>query len=255
MNAIINYLTGPGDPESLAKAVETAVQSRSARRLQAALSDELMCEICQQRLAEYAQTQDLHAPLAPELREVAGHLAHCEACSAEYAALQALSRASEADDVAAIPVPEPDLSFLPRPRSTKASPVWRWDDLGRLIVQFTEELLRTFAPPPALQPVLATKDAEEETVLLQFSLGEDTLEDLAVTLTAYAEAGDPDVCRVTAEVSVAGREWPDLAGTEVVLTIGEQVQTKMTDEWGKVLFKGVRRADLPRLAFQIKPIR
>jgi hypothetical protein len=255
MSAILDYLTSPDDPESLAQAVETLVQRRGARRLQAALADELTCADCQARLAEYARVGDLATPLSSELQAVAQHLAHCEVCSADYAALLALSRAGEADDLAETPVPEPDLSFLPSAGPTRAGFGWRWDDLGRLIVQFSQELLRAFAPPQALQPSFVTKDAIEETALVRFSLGEDTLEDLSVTLTAYADADDPDLCRITAEVSLAGRQWPDLAETEIVLIVGDQVQTKTTDEWGKVLFKGVRRADLPRVRFQITPVR
>ncbi len=140
MSAILDYLTGPDDPGSLVQAVETLVQRRGAQRLQAALSDELACADCQARLAEHAQAEDLATPLSPELQEVAQHLAHCEACSADYAALQLLSQAGEADDpstepalslskgsgrrLAEIPVPEPDLSFL-HPAPLAITNLWR----------------------------------------------------------------------------------------------------------------------------------
>lgn len=165
MSTILDYLSGSDDPESLTKAVDVIIQRRGTRRLQVVLSDELTCQACRTRLTEYAQAQDLAMPMTPELEEVGRHLMHCEECSAGYAALQTLSQAGEIDELTAIPVPEPDLSFL-QPVPSVVSSLWRQVEaarrqlvadieiaISRAAVQF-QVLPGSLVPQPIPIPVL-----------------------------------------------------------------------------------------------------
>jgi hypothetical protein len=125
MSAIVDYLLGADDPETLTQAVELLMQRGSLTRLQTALTDTLACEACHSRLAEYAQAIDLAQPLSPELQAVERHLTDCEACMADYAALQRFSHLAEEQAFSAVPVPPSDLAFLNRPVAAHLLGLWR----------------------------------------------------------------------------------------------------------------------------------
>jgi hypothetical protein len=138
MSAILNYLTGAGDPEALTQAVETLVERQTLPRLRAALTDHLGCDACQTYLVDYAQAQDLALPLTSQLQAVELHLSHCENCLADYRALQALSRHAEAEDLAEITAPAPNLAFL---RATVPN------ELGSTLWQTVDETRRQLIAP------------------------------------------------------------------------------------------------------------
>jgi predicted anti-sigma-YlaC factor YlaD len=125
MRAIVDYLLGTDDPATLTAAVDMLLQRGSLPRLQAALTDTLACDACHSHLAEYALALELAQPLSPALRAVEHHLAQCEACRADYVALEALSRLAEAEDFAAVYVPTPDHAFLNWPAVEPVGSLWR----------------------------------------------------------------------------------------------------------------------------------
>jgi hypothetical protein len=213
--------------------------------------DKLTCQECQELLAEYVQAEAEEQSDAPEWRPLAWHLATCPHCSQEHAELaDLLALAWGKAGVEPPDYPAPDLSFLRAERQAGKNH-WRLDELGRLIIEFSAELLRALQPP-TLQPAYATTKAQSPRTLCQFSL---KTQDLEVAIAAEEQRGDPAHCTVSVEVNIPSRGgWPQLAGTEVTLRRDElQLQTQRTDAFGKALFEGIASDDLARLIFEITP--
>jgi hypothetical protein len=125
-----------------------------------------------------------------------------------------------------------------------------------LVIEFSAELVRTLQAP-AYQPAYAAarlKSGRSQRVLCRFSLKE-AIEDLEVTITAEERRDDPAQCTVIVEVNVPSRGgWPNLAGTQVTLRRGEQeLETQLTDAFGKAVFEDIRTEDLANLVFEITP--
>ena len=141
---------------------------------------------------------------------------------------------------------------MPRPLNVP----WRLDDLGRLVIEFSTELVRVLRSP-ALQPAYATaglKSDRAQRILCQFSLKE-AVEDVEVTITVEENQRDPTNCTIIVEVDIPSRGgWPNLAGTKVTLKRGElELETQLTDAFGKAVFEGVATSALPHLVFEITP--
>jgi hypothetical protein len=154
--------------------------------------------------------------------------------------------------------PVPELSFLRQDRSPQPIHIpWRLDELaGRLIIEFSAELLRVLQSP-AYQPADATvglKSKKSSRTLCQLSLKE-AVKDLEVTITAEETRDDPSRCTVIVEVNIPSRGgWPNFADTEVVLKRDEQeLETQLTDAFGEAVFEGIATDDLAHLVFEITP--
>jgi uncharacterized protein YbaR (Trm112 family) len=259
------------DPESHHVELDLAVrhvrgcpvcESRLGHFARALIEDEedrLTCEECQDLLPEYLQAE-AEARTQEELwHPVAYHLETCPHCSAAYTALSdliELAYGEQGEEPLYYPVP--DLSFVSkkkeRPAETISAP-WHLDELGRLIIRFSADFLRTLQPP-ALQPAYGmarVKAGEPPRVLWQFNL---RVEDLDVTIIAEEKQGDPTHCRVMVQVSIPSRGgWPHLIDTEVTLKRDEQtLQTQLTDAFGNVVFKGIDVDDVAHLVFEVAPV-
>ncbi|MFQ5872673.1 MAG: hypothetical protein ACE5JL_02580 [Dehalococcoidia bacterium] len=154
--------------------------------------------------------------------------------------------------------PVPELTFL---RPEKGGPSqsgripWHLDELGRLIIEFSAELVRALQPPANQIAYAAVKKSDRPSrVLCQLSLKE-VNEDLEVSITAEEMRDDPTLCIVTVEVDIPSRGgWPNLAGSEVALKRGEQeLETQLTDVFGEAVFEGIGIDDLAHLVFEITP--
>lgn len=222
--------------------------------------DQLTCQECQELLPEYLQAEIDGRAHEAKWRPVAFHLETCPHCSEMYAALVDLMGLAYGERGTEPPhYPVPELEFL-RPKSAAPSQPptvdWRLDNLGRLIIRFSAELVRALRVTP-LQPAYAAaglKSDRPRRVLCQLSLKE-AVEDLEVTITAEEEREDPTCCTVIVEVNIPSRGgWPNLAGTRVTLKRGaEELETQWTDAFGKAVFEGIPTNDLPRLVFEIVP--
>jgi hypothetical protein len=213
--------------------------------------DRLTCQECQDLLPDYVQAETEGQSDAPEWRPLALHLAMCPYCSDEHAALADLLALAWGEAGVEPPgYPAPDLSFL-RAERQEGNKHWRLDELGRLIIEFSAELLRALQPP-TLQPAYAMTKAQSPRTLCQFSL---KTQDLEVVIAAEEQRDDPAHCTVSVEVNIPSRGgWPQLAGTEVILKHDElQLRTQRTDAFGKALFEGIVSDDLARLSFEITP--
>lgn len=231
------------------------------RALNADEEDRLTCQECEDRLPDYLQAEtEGHADEA-RWRPVAFHLKTCPHCSTTYAALADLAALAYGEGGVEPPhYPVPELPFLPTKKAKPPQPAkvpWHLDELGRLIIELSTELVHAFQPPPAFQPAYATarlKSDRPQRTLCQLSLNE-AVEDLEITITAEEIRGDTTRCTVMVEVDIPSRGgWPHLADTEVTIKRGkEELDRQLTDAFGKAVFKGIATDDLARLVFEIKP--
>jgi len=224
-----------------------------ARALLSKQEDKLTCSACQALLAEYVDAQIMGVEAREELAEIEPHLGVCPLCARAYRELMSAMALAYTEKLPQ-PASRPrfDFSFL---RAEPEKPSFRWDELGRLIIEFSADLLRALQPAPATQlAYVGVKDDKSRRTLCQFALKE-AHEDLEVTVTAEEAQDDPTQCTVVVEVDIPSRGgWPNLAGIELTLKRGElELETQKTDAFGKAVFEGVSTDDLAHLVFEIMP--
>jgi hypothetical protein len=224
-------------------------------------ADGLSCQECQDHLPDYLVAEANQQADAAQWHPVALHLQTCPHCSAAYATLAHLTELAEGRrGVEPAHYPIPRLPFLQDKQTGSPQTVripWRWDEGGRLVIEFSAELLQTLQSSTQ-QPAYATerhKAGRSPRIIYQFSL-KDAAEDLEVTMTAELAPNTPAQCVVIVEVMIPSRGgWPHLAGTEVTLRRDDQeLGTHATDAYGKAVFAGVAVEDLPRLVCEIQPV-
>lgn len=214
------------------------------------------CAPCQEQLAAYVDAELAGQPAGVRFPTVAAHLGQCAACQQAYQELKALLTLEQNGRLAAPPVvPFFDFGYLPprpaRPATQPASRSWRWDELGRLVIRWTADLLASL-PGPALQPAMLKSGAPAG---LRYDLvGE--LDDLAVRIEADPQRGDPQRWTVEVAVDIPSRGgWPHLAGSIVALRRGDEtLDQQETDPFGKAVFENVSASDLPHLSFTIEAV-
>lgn len=226
--------------------------------LQALFDDEDVsapdCAPCQEQLAAYVDAHLAGQPAGTRFPAVAAHLDHCADCQQTYQELMALLALERSGKLAPPPVaPSFDFSYLPpRPAAPAAQPAarpWRLDGLGRLVIQWTAELLASLSGP-ALQPAMLKSDAPAG---LRYELA-DAVDDLAVRIEAEPQRGDPQRWTVEVAVDIPSRGgWPHLAGSLVTLRRGDAtLDQQETDPYGKALFDDLPASALPQLSFTVE---
>jgi hypothetical protein len=171
MSAILSYLTGEADPQTLEQAVDELVRQQGISRLAAALRDQLTCTECQEQLAFYAHTQDSGQPLAA-WQAVELHLSHCTTCRGLYADLQMFDPFSQESTAQGEPTPEPNLNFLRRAAEPAVS-VWQSIETGHhqlaaRVKAIVSRAAAHFAAWPAglnIQPVAAPLLRDQPTTI------------------------------------------------------------------------------------------
>ena len=211
--------------------------------------DQLSCQVCQERLPEYA-TDVAAGQAGGKWRAIALHLALCPHCAAEYDELmELLAQAQGEQGAEPSSYPVLDMSFL---NPTTSRP-WRMEGIGRLVIEFTSELLAGLRMSgPALTPVGLKTDALA-TELRPFTLiGE--VEDEDVTITIEPARGESARCTVIVQVDIPSRGgWPNLGGTLVILRRGAvTLGSQMTDDLGNAVFERVAADGLAELVFVIE---
>lgn len=220
--------------------------------LQAVFEDPVLaddCAACQADLAAYIDAELEGQPAANRFPMVAGHLPTCADCQQVYRELQSLLTAEWRGQLELPPVPAAfDFAYLPAENQAAARAAWRLDELGRLVIQLTADLLRGLQGP-AWQPSYLKSGRAP---VLDYRLAGE-VEDLNVHITAEPGRGDPQRLLVAVEVDIPTRGgWPNLAGSLVTLRRGsEVVEEQETDAFGKAVFEGVPAEDLADLVFEI----
>jgi hypothetical protein len=209
------------------------------------MPDQLSHQEVRDQLHAYAfatLTQD-----APEARypAVAAHLVQCAECRADLDELLDMTRA------AAMGVGEPissgsapDLLRLPRPRMIAAnrSPPWLIDQLGRLWLEFSEALLRSWQP----SRVLGTSRGD---LLYEYHYESETLEP-SLMVEIFAEE-HPEMALLCVTLDAPNRDVRDQKGIPVTLHGAGVLQHAETDRSGTVRFPHIARAALAHLRLEI----
>lgn len=207
------------------------------------------CAPCQEQLAAFVDAELAGQTASAAFSAAAAHLDRCSTCQQAYQELKTLLQLEQAGELAAPPAPPSfDFGYLPaRPALRPARP-WRLDDLGRLVIQFTADLLASLQGP-ALQPAGLKGDAAAG---LRYELA-GALDDLAVRIEAEPQSDGPQRLTVEVEVDIPSRGgWPHLAGSVVTLRRGDELLDQQeTDPFGRAVFEDVLAADLPLLDFTI----
>lgn len=166
-----------------------------------------------------------------------------------YQTLLALLQREQGGEVEEPPVtPRFDFSYLspaPAPRP------WRIE-LKKLIVELTDRMFGQFAPPATPQLVYL-KSAGEQTILsMSIDEAEKGVKVSIQGRTADVQAAE---CTVVVGVELANRAWPRLGGIPVVLT-NETASaiTQLTDAFGRVQFRGIKRTALLSTSIAVGPL-
>lgn len=214
------------------------------------------CAPCQEQLAAYVDAELAGQPAGARFPAVAAHLDRCAACQQAHHELQALLRLDRSGELAAPPVlPSFDFSYLPplpaRPAAPPAARPWFLDELGRLVIRWTADLLASLQGP-AMQPALLKSGAPAG---LRYELT-DAVDDLAVRIEAEPQRSNPQRWTVEVEVDIPSRGgWPHLAGSLVTLRRGDEtLDQQETDPFGKAIFENLSLEDLPRLSFAVEAV-
>lgn len=209
---------------------------RNVRRLRAALLataiDQLSCADCEGLLPPYLLAEESGAPPDPAWADLRLHLATCPRCGDDYLALRELG----AIDATAEPAPPapglPDLSFLPHRAAPAQGPI---DQLRRLVVAFSADLLAAMRAAVSPAPALALKSARGPQPIGRLEAGDPAGLSAQLTLAPYGD--DPAQCALRVAVSLPGRRWPDLAGVTIRLDLpGAEPQIRLSDAAGHAEF-------------------
>jgi hypothetical protein len=228
------------------------------RALRTPERDRLVCRECEERLPGYIEIVTSGHTGEARWSPVKRHLETCAHCSEVYTDLAEMIALAEGQQGVEPPgYPTPELSFL-RPKRTKqqqsAGKPWHRDALGRLVIAFSDELLRSLRPRRVAFATARQKADATVQTLWRYELAE-AATNLEVTLTAQQARDNPSRCSITVEVNILSRGgWPNLAGSEVTLRQGDlNLETQETDAFGKALFEEIAMEELPRLVFAIHP--
>jgi len=184
---------------------------------------------------------------APEARypAVAAHLADCTECRADLNEQLAMTRAA-ATGVGAPVSPDavPDLSRLSRPwmKTANRSSPWFIDQLGRLWLEFSEGLLRSWQP----SAVLGTPRGD---LLYEYHYESETLEP-SLMVEIFAEE-HPEMTLLCVTLDAPNRDVRDQNGIPITLHGAGVLQHAETDRSGTARFPHIARAALAQLRLEI----
>ena len=221
------------------------------KALQIDEEDRLTCQECEDALPTYLQAESAGNVPGPRWQAITLHLKTCPHCSDAYATLSELTAFAFGEKGSEPPrYPAPNLPFMTQDHQQP----WRLDDLGRLIIQFSADLIASWQPSAPTTAATGLRSEQSTQMLGQYSLKTSDV-DFEVTLTAETEPNAPTQCKIITEVNIPSRGgWPNLADTEVVLKRNaEELSRQMTDAFGKAIFTDVAVDDLPALVFEIVP--
>jgi len=216
--------------------------------------DTITCQACEERLPEYMQAESEGVEGEAGWFAVTLHLKTCPHCMSEYESLRELIPLSTDDSsLVSILFPTPDLSFLKQGKPSHpraAADFWYLNDLGRLVVNFSAELLASLE----LRPVALQGLKSGPSRLLYEIDVSDAFEDFDVLIATEADQQDAGLCTIVVNVTSLDLEWPELAGSQVMLRRrNRESVTQETDPYGEAVFPKIEQSDLPHLAIEIKP--
>ncbi|HYF65214.1 MAG TPA: hypothetical protein VD886_20470 [Herpetosiphonaceae bacterium] len=236
------------------------------RRLAVVLTDtigEADCQRCLDQLERYIDHQLAGRDYRGLLPAVAQHLDQCVRCAEDYALVYDVRRADadSAQGVPALPasIPAPNLDFLARPATHGASAA-RLDqqnalraalaaDGARLTVTLSPALLAALPAPAARPMALRSVDAPP---LLTIAFEQPTPQIATLHLSAHRHPPASETLLLRVQVALHNREWPDLAGIPVRLSLGSEQRESDTDAWGEAVFSDIPQDRLGDLSVTVE---
>ena len=206
---------------------------------------------CLDALEAYIDAQLARRDYARLFPPVAQHLDSCVACAASYALVYE-ARTADMTTLSQVRVPAPDLSFLQPDRATAlkrrlAEAVERVAP-QRLRIRLSQALLDLLLSPQ--MPALALRSVASDIPLLSMTLDQPA-DAIQIQLSIYEEHDAPELCTLRSQVSLADREWPELAGIVVRIAIDGEQREATTDPWGEAVFAGIPRSALDGLQIEV----
>lgn len=203
-----------------------------------------------------AELEELNAALMfPDIHR---GLASNRALQNSYAELRELLVMAREDRLVEPPfIPTFDFSYLqqqPTPEVLVKNS-WSFDHIGRLVIEFTSELLQVIRPLD-LQPAMVKSMHDSNSDKMYHYKLEQQVEDLNVEIGVKPDRTNPSNCHVAAWIAIPSLEgWPNWKNSLVVMKIGdEKLQSQATDAFGRVLFDPIEMALLPQLTFEVTPV-
>jgi hypothetical protein len=186
---------------------------------------------------------------APELRfpDIAAHFQDCPDCRAELDALLALTIPAYRGQIApAERYPIFDLTFLgmASPGAQEAKSSWFIDDMRRLVVEFSEELLAALRQQTFAQ-------AARGPAIYHYTPEPAPPGNLGLTIDVFADERVADQGNIQVLLDVPSRDPFDQSGTRVNLRIGDLIWEGSTSTSGSVTFAAVPLRELARLRIEI----
>ena len=215
---------------------------------------DLDCQQCLEQLGAYVDVQLEGSGYQTQFPFVAQHLDNCVTCAEAYALVYEVALA---DRNGRLPqpayIPEPDLSFLgSSPSLWAVLQTALQQTQTRLTLQLDAALAALLAPAPALALTRSGDDARFGEQILSLLPDHVPETQLPFSLAAYADKKNEALCLVEITVEPPGLSWPDLGGSDVVLSYDDVVVTGTTDDWGTAVFANIPRADLENLHLEIQ---
>jgi hypothetical protein len=201
--------------------------------------NEQECQACLDVLEAYVDAQLAEQPYSIQYPQVAGHLDSCVACAESYALVYE-TRRNEATLPQPAAIPQPDLSFLASVTaidqfSTLITNAIEWVG-SQLRFSFSQALLNLIPPPlPGTLVLRGTHIQPRYDFTIAITGGAIS----QLRLIAMPSAANSDQCDLQIQLSIPGRDWPDLADILVTLSYGTQQVSATTDAWGEAVFAGV----------------
>lgn len=221
--------------------------------------DDSACDTCMTNLDDYVTAQLQGADYLQIYPTVALHLDSCLDCANAYALLYDLELAA-----ATLPqpnlIPQPDLAFLGQDMaSTTAAPTLRerlraalQQTVGGFTLQLSPHLLAGFAPQPAFSALRSPAESQRYGErLFSLSQDEESTEALPLTLAAYRDNANPDLCLLEVTAAPPERSWPELEGIQVTLQAEGNTWEDQTDAWGLASFEGIPLTLLDQLLIEV----
>lgn len=156
-------------------------------------------------------------------------------------------------------MPTFDFSYLHLDPVLEPEQDWRWNELGQLVIEFSERLIASLRQPMALQ--LATqgnhlKSKNGERMLFNYEVDQTENADLFVRIYATTTISDPAKCDVSISIDRPSLEGvPLMADTRIIIDgVGTETFSQSTDPFGKTVVRNMAVDQLPSLRFCIEPV-
>lgn len=249
--------------QSKTQAVLTSLygsHGRSSNNNAGSDTQQSLCNIYEEAILAYAEVVQEGLPLSRSMAMVQEHLLQCASCRQVYEESKAIYALGDEPPIPpSVQLPKFDLSFLPSPQCEnsveEAKHRWRnWamDNLGRLVIEFSTQLLDTVQPMPQLA---FAKSGPGQANKSLFELTIDEYDDLLVKIEGKQNRSQPEDCDLAISVDIPSRGgWPMLGGTHVALRRGDlPLDSVETDAFGQANVTNIKQADLPKLVITVAP--